>query len=230
MRHRISNRITLRLAALALPALIVLLALQLGCEKNPIGPVAREYYYWGNGEKIVIYENLSGIIFIYKAGEPRADLQALLNNSNVSKVSSWDDGRLVMLELSRTQREPIPKLLAELLVPLSSLESYRFGLVYPDGTLLWLTDEILLRLKQEYSLEDLEAMIEGDAIHQETRMYSIKLKVTDINNVLSLANKIYESGIAVWSQPNFIAEIILLDRFYPEHYPLQSATPTPSTQ
>jgi len=211
MSRKVSTIFTLRLATLAFPALVVLMALLPACEESLLEPLARQYYYWGNGNKIVIYENLSGVIFIYKEEKPRADLQALLDNSYVRKVSSWDDGRLVMLELSRAQREPISKLLSDLLVPESSLESYRFGLVFPGGSLLWPTDEIHLRLKQGYSLEDLVALIQGDAIYLETRGDIIDLKVTDINDVLSLANKIYESGMAVWSQPNFIGELILHD-------------------
>ena len=168
---------------------------------------AQSTYYWSNNNKIPIQEDRSSIIFQFK---DNTTIQSYFKQANslIASVEIHDvQGRAVVQLTSKQTSSPIA--VAEKLgVDVNQLESASFGLTLNDGFQIWPTHQIVLALRKDATMSDLNAIIgETKATIKESKYNRIILEVSDINKVVTLANKLYESPTVVWAHPDFYAKI-----------------------
>lgn len=85
------------------------------------------------------------------------------------------------------------------------------------------TGEIVFQLKSNVSFNEILSYCQGQIIFvKETCYGTITVKPIVMSDLLKMANKIYESGMVEWAEPDFFIEIIKhqtvtpTDQFYPQ--------------
>ncbi|MBQ2488707.1 MAG: hypothetical protein II525_02705, partial [Bacteroidales bacterium] len=86
------------------------------------------------------------------------------------------------------------------------------GSVFPvyktqDGVLLGCTDELVFSLKKGVDVSSILKQYPIEVLIEKPFYVLAKIKTAEQNDVLSIANRIMESGLVNYSHPNFIAKV-----------------------
>lgn len=167
-------------------------------------------YFWSNGQKIALSPDSS----LY--------LVQLASNTNISKVAKAGGKKVAVLSTSRVligktdldadnviskaeKSEIITK------IPSFKVQETPFK---PNG-------KIVFKPKSASELPKIKQLI-GELVNiSDTVNYDVyTAEVSNIENILSVANKLYESGLVEFSHPDFIAQLIRTsnDPFYSNQY------------
>jgi serine protease len=141
------------------------------------------------------------------------------NIQKVEKLAGQD--QLVISTTSKLNKEKYTSLTKEL----ASIADLRYSLVLSKSYAMIPTGDILLQPKKGISISTILHFVQGKAaLTTQTEYNTFVLKIKDIAQTLSVANKIYESGLVDWCHPDFLAEIIKLqnDPLYAQQYYLNN--------
>lgn len=179
-------------------------------------------YYWSSGKKFVLQPDSLTLVINIKDGADKNDVERLLKTkAGVTKVEKMLTANQLVVYLSEKESgKAIERMKSETL----SLEDVSYSYLY-DSFPLIPTGEILLQPKQNVTIQTVLDIVGNRATVKEATKYNtFALKVKDLNELLSLANQIYESGLVDWCHPDFWAEIVRLqtDPLYPDQYYLNN--------
>jgi hypothetical protein len=147
-------------------------------------------YYWAGGNKVDVTVNRRIVIGVYANG------------------TESGEGTLQIYRFILPQNKPLRYIISQKGLNPDSFEWLSFGYLNSNGSECLPTNQISFKLKNEYTLDSLKAIIQSYAVFDTTNYGTIVLKVTGQDgNVFEIANKIYESGIAEYCSPSFIAQI-----------------------
>jgi len=167
-------------------------------------------YFWSNGQKVALSPDSS----LY--------LVQLASSANISKVAKAGGKKVAVLSTSRIligktdldADNVISK--SEKSEIISKIPSFRVQETpfKPNG-------KIVFKPKSNAELPKIKELI-GDQVNiSDTVNYDVyTADVSDIENILIVANKLYESGLVEFSHPDFIAQLIKTsnDPFYANQY------------
>lgn len=165
----------------------------------------RAYYYYANNERIELIpvDNKLVVRFInnYKGNIANIPLNQTLRKHHVE----WrDDSTIVITTSNKSEKIDLADNLKKLADVNTCNTVYRVN----SGGELDITDEFVVRFK------DSATKAQIDSIHKRNNVKTIKidkiyqlLKVKQSADALSIANNYQESGLVVYSHPNFYAKI-----------------------
>jgi subtilisin family serine protease len=159
--------------------------------------LSQENYYWSNGKKVMLKEDKTSMV-IY---EKESQQLTLLKSNGIEHITEKSSNRLGAYKIVKMK-----DLNTEILsFNETDIKARKNGFVTESGDTLYLTNYIILKFKTGYALKNIEnILIKYNVTYKETKYNVVKLNVSDINNVFSAANEIYESGVVEWCRPNFI--------------------------
>jgi serine protease len=173
-------------------------------------------YYWSGGKKHSLKETPGK--YMVKLSE---DI-----NENVLKRELAKNRKLTYLsKIKNRLRLVVGEYTFDELKKQSSITNvmpvYKLG-----DTPFYLTGEILVQPKSGISITEILALLNNNAtIKQQTKYNTFVLETENWNELLKYANKIYESGLVEYSQPNFIAQkerFQINDPLYTDQYYLNN--------
>lgn len=168
----------------------------------------QELYCWMNGTKIPVTKDLSAVTVQFEKGVNPATKfnnsdavelnEIIFDNQDARAIITFKSGQLMedskIIERLELQNEDVKSI-----APAYRLES---------GFEFWPTDQVVLQLKDNVSLDELNHILaKYDASYKRTDYGTTVLEVKDMNNSLYLANEIYESGLVKWAEIDFFAPI-----------------------
>ncbi len=157
---------------------------------------AQNYYYNGN-EKIEIYESKNSYISFDKPS------QTFAKGFKDVKTFSAKGFTLLVDEKTNISARNFRREKLNQTIPALLLDSNSDFKMFPTKT-------IRLKLKSNYKKEDvLKLLKNNDIIEIEEKYGVLRIKIKDVYKTLEIANKIYESGIAEFSIPDFYIPIEL---------------------
>jgi len=167
-------------------------------------------YFWSNGQQIALSPDSSiyliqlassaNIAKVAKAGGKKVSVLSA-SRILISKMDLEDDNVISEVEKS----EIIGK------IPSFKVQETPFR---PNG-------KIVFKPKSNAELPKVKQLIGDQVIISDTVNYDVyTAEVSDIENILTVANKLYESGLVEFSHPDFIAQLTKTsnDPFYTNQY------------
>ena len=186
------------------PALIIFLFWISLCKLSAQNP----FYYSLEGTTIGLIENPYSLTIHFKQahnlskglGIEYPSYEGIRNSER--GMCNW-----AVLDFSEKVTNPAKDMIEILGLNPEKIESITPGLTTEDGANLWLTPKIFYELKDNISLGDWQEFINRFSILKEDETFTGLpfLEVSEISEVIDIANEIYESGLVKWAQPDFIA-------------------------
>lgn len=159
--------------------------------------LSQENYFWSNGKKVTLNEDKTSMV-IYEKEDKQLPLIKSSEIKHITEKSSPRLGTYKIIKMKNLTTEVLS-------FNEKDIKAKMNGFVAEPEDTLYLTNYIVLKFKTGYSLNDIEnILIKYNVTHNETKYNVVNLFVTDIKNVFSAANEIYESGIVEWCRPNFL--------------------------
>lgn len=180
-------------------------------------------YYWSNKKKIFLVPDSTNWTLLPAGNYSKEVVSSKLKNTSiVSKLQTSLGSNLIDFTLKDHSKEAIQKLKSNL-----SAQGELMCRQLVDGkTPIILTGEILLQPKKSVSIENVLDLVRAEAkLTKQTEYNTFALKANTIEDVISIANQIYESGLVDWCHPNFWVEIVktTTDPLYNQQYYLSQA-------
>ena len=179
---------------------------------------AQENYYWSAGKKNYIRVNTGVFVVKYKQNSKITNVKAsLLGKFGIKHISSLRSNLGI---INADKKSGITaKILKEDSTIGDAMPAYRLG-----NLPFYLTGEILLEPKSGVSIEQLLKLIDNHAtIESKSKYNTYVLEVDNWNKLLKYTNRLYMSGLAKYSHPNFVAPIeVNTDPLYSDQYYLNN--------
>jgi subtilisin family serine protease len=172
----------------------------------------QQQFYYVHGEKIFLTERTDKIYLKLKKEINRENILSLIHSDSTVKMSielrEGDPSPDEMLLESKTNKT----------IPLSILEQYKsnsviisaFPILQCEGSMLGLTDEFVVKLKESTSYEQFQNLLSQYtcSIVKENQFtknqFLLSVPKTAAYNSLELSNLFYETGLFEFSEPNFV--------------------------
>lgn len=162
---------------------------------------AQETYYYSSGKRIPLKFDNSKVVMFSNSDEK---LQVQITNEINYQVDDSSDylGNYKIIRYNK-KLQVLPSVVNN-----RAMKSKHFGLTTDEGDSLLLTHYVVLSLNDGNDLNSLSNILKKykgkyiDTNHDWTTIY-----VEDINDVIKVANEIYESGTVKWCHPDFITKI-----------------------
>ena len=166
-------------------------------------------YYWSDGQQISLTEDRSTAMVHLKPGRlTPAITRSLTAHPAVASLEVHELDERVVAEFNNTRSELPANLLRTLGIDPEDVRSVSYGLALEDDFNVWLTHEVVLRLKPGQDLSDLQSLLNTyGATYLRTDYETVVLDVQDIEQVLPLANAIRESGRVAYAHPDWYAKL-----------------------
>ncbi|WP_332913246.1 hypothetical protein [Algoriphagus boritolerans] len=164
----------------------------------------QDSYYWSANQKHSLQEDRNHVIISVASANVdvvKSKIQAAYSVRNINLLRSASG---LLIEFS--QNAPS---LESLIRSHPQIEAAAYGQrLVGEGPPVFLTGEILLQPKVGMEIHEILRLISGEYLSYEaTKHDTYTIRIKDWQKVISLANKIYESGLVRYSHPNFIAAI-----------------------
>jgi Subtilisin-like serine proteases len=201
--------------------LFLLLATLIGCQKTIFNEtldnakqdeqlIKAGSYFWSNGQKIALSPDSS--VYLLELA-PSANISKVAKAGG-KKVSVLSTSRLLISKTGLDADNIISKVeKSEIIAKIPSFKVQETPFK-PNG-------KIVFKPKSDAELPKIKQLI-GDQVNiSDTVNYEVyTAEVSDIENILTVANKLYESGLVEFSHPDFIAQLIKTssDPFYTYQY------------
>ncbi|SDA97579.1 Subtilase family protein, partial [Algoriphagus alkaliphilus] len=161
-------------------------------------------YYWSANQKHSLQEDRNHVIISVASANVdvvKSKIQAAYSVRNINLLRSVSG---LLIEFS--QNAPS---LESLIRSHPQIEAAAYGLrLEGEGPPVFPTGEILLQPKEGMEIHGILKLISAEYLSYEATKYdTYTIRIKDWQKVISLANKIYESGLVRYSHPNFIAAI-----------------------
>lgn len=201
--------------------LFLLLATLIGCQKTIFNEtldhakqdeqlIKAGSYFWSNGQKIALSPD-SNVYLLQLA--PSANISKVAKAGG-KKVSVLSTSRILISKTELDADNVISKVeKSDIIAKIPSFKVQETPFK-PNG-------KIVFKPKSDAELPKIKQLI-GDQVNiSDTVNYDVyTAEVSDIENILTVANKLYESGLVEFSHPDFIAQLIKTsnDPFYTYQY------------
>lgn len=171
------------------------------------GLYAQSSYYWSDNHKINLQADPSSLIIQFNEGYQPANFispqHPKISNLEIHAIQ----GRAVV-QLNSPYSGDVADLAAELVGNPAAIRSATHGWKLDDGFPIWATHRIVLELKDQTTLADLQSYLDRyEASFTEMSFNRTFLEVAQVEDALPLANAIRESGMVNWCHPDFYAKI-----------------------
>jgi hypothetical protein len=180
-------------------------------------PNSNEEYYWYFNEKISLNIDKSRSLIIYE------------NEKSLQEIEKYANQNTSTISLEKTPYKAIKVHFKSSTNDKKWLED--IALKYSD---IFITDSFEYEGEHNYMLNEIIVKPKG-SINEVIKVFGNKIKIIKNseyntfllgvypkNNVLSLSNDIYESGLVEWSQPNFLGAKHFNNTLYPDQYYLNN--------
>ncbi len=166
--------------------------------------MAQNSYYWGDGQRIALSEDRSAVIIQFKEGAAPEELMTTRQASLSLEIHAVQ--RRVVATFAQALSSPA-EALRRLGIPASSVKSVSFARQLEDGFRLYLTHHVVLEVGKGHRLSDLDATLrQFGARHLRSEALAEIIEVTNIDQVLPLANALQEQRLAAWATPDWYAQ------------------------
>lgn len=169
--------------------------------------MAQSDYYWSDNRKIKLKEDRSSVIFQFQEEQ---DIRAYFSQfpSTTGTVEIHEFQARAIVKFNKNQQEPLQNVIERMGIEPTILESASFGLKLEDGFQIWPTHNVVLSLRKDANISDLSGILEEYKASVKTVKYNrMVLHVDNINDVLPLANHLYENNKVLWAHPDFYATL-----------------------
>lgn len=180
---------------------------------------SQEKYYWSDNRKIKLKEDKSSVIILKRQGSLEKDFAKFMRR-DVADIETSVGIKRIIAHFKSAQTKSLKETLKDLNIDSTDIEWSSFVFEYENGTTLKPTNGITLMFKPGYDIASISGLIKDDAVFIRKDFGVIHLRATRYDiDVLSLANRIYESGMVEFCHPDFYANIALYsDPLYGEQY------------
>lgn len=155
-----------------------------------------QHYYYNGDKKVILYESKNS----YITYEPLSEEM----RANFSKTESSQLSKFTILDGLRNARTSMSfqKVTSKQTVPALLLEEAGDFKMYP-------TKSIRVKMKPGVEQQDVMNLIaSSEVVSYEIKFGILEIEIKDIHKTLDFANRIYESGLAEFSTPNFHMTIV----------------------
>ncbi|NTW50066.1 MAG: S8 family serine peptidase [Chlorobiales bacterium] len=174
--------------------------------------VAQDTYFYSRDKKVTIKASPTKLVVINKTAYTEPQLKSWLGTSQLQTQYDLDvfnyDKQISIVTKKKDELVKLRK---------SLTDNQNFYMVNPvyltdEGGELAPTDKILVRFKQDVTSEKIEQIrkeykLESVKPDKRKRAYSV-FRAPANSDPVEIANKIQETGLVLWSQPNFISELV----------------------
>ena len=190
--------------------------------------LSQNTYYWSGGQKIMLVPDSSQVLvsLTENADVSRNQHRIRQLGNNTSRIIRI--GRNTNLLLEKVSNYSV---LEKSLYSNLSDREFHIPVFRSNGTPVYFTNKILLQPKLGTSVDRLLRLANNRAALREVTKYGmVILQVSRPENLFTLANLIYESGLVEWCHPDFLVRIkttqtpivIPTDPLYPNQYYLNN--------
>ncbi len=172
--------------------------------------ITQTVYCWTNGKKqyLTVDQNQS-IIRLNDRKANATDLISKFATTNLKATATYVGGFPAVVV-----QHPTPKATADFLAQVKQAEAmidYVLPVYYDsEWQTYYATNEIVLGLQKDVTIEQVIQTYKGAVTLKENTPWNMYLlRATDARQVFDIANKIYESGVAIYANPNFRADLKL---------------------
>jgi len=162
------------------------------------------YYYWSGGKKISLTIDKTSLLVKVKPGTDLPVLTSKIQNAGLSYFPSRVTKEEIII---KSDKDPLD--INKVVSQFPEIENAAFGLLFQtDRIPMFINGEILIELKSGIPIDSVINFIgrEGKS-YEEEKYNSYKIVLKDWDEVIGIANLIYESGLVNYSHPNFKATI-----------------------
>lgn len=185
--------------------------------------------YWADGEKVNLFETKEAIIVHMATNQPLPnDLESTLDKEWIETVEIHTLKNRFIVTLEKNAPYDIATILPSLGMENTAIRSITTGFQLDDGFHLYPTHEIVLKLKPGQKVNEILSQLNlTDVSFNRTSYDVVILETENIENVVSIANKIEESGLVEWCHPDWYAKAELYnDPLYPQQFQMHNTGQT----
>jgi hypothetical protein len=184
-------------------------------------------YYYSDDNQISISENKTSAIFCYSSIPTSInydDVNSLIDSSEYSADSTF-----VIVNLVSEWSGSIASLISYLGINQSHLIGSSFSYALDDGTKIYPSLTVVLKLNDGYELNDIQSLLSSNGLsYLRTDFDNIIATATDLTSTISAANAINNNSMLAWCQPDFFVRVepafIPNDPLFPFQYYLRNPT------
>lgn len=163
-------------------------------------------FYYAYNNKIFLNELENKLIVRYKQNK-KSDIKQISLNSELAKMPIlWKDDSTCIITFGLSEKD----FYKDRIMMQPDVKSCNPVYVINTGLEMGVTDEFVVQFNKDVSQKEIKTLHDkyGVQIVKETNSYLL-LKVPSGGDALETANKYQESGLAYFSHPNFLCDIIL---------------------
>jgi len=190
------------------------------------------HYYAADGQPVNLESSTDTLLIAYEGAVPEKDLERLVRGDDqlATLVSSPElsKRRLVIYKRSPSASGSLAALARR--IEQSDLIAYTRPVYYRGESLIVVTDEFIVQFRPETTEAEIAALHEANNVAVVERIdfvadtFLLRHLRPEDESTLRVANRYYESGLAVYAEPNFIyvAELKFVpnDPLYPQQWHL----------
>jgi subtilisin family serine protease len=190
---------------------------------------AQDTFYYYEGHKINLFEDKKSIVMLFNKNSTFKNRERTFSSDTSIVEMDVSDGTEDIYFARLSYANEINNILAKLQtydITSSDLETFSFGYITSDGNRIWPTNEVLIKLNPEFTIESIQSILDNfNASFFEVDKYGIySYKVVNASQAFQLSNKLWESGKVKFAEPDFSQEIHFEqnDPLYNEQYYLNN--------
>ncbi|MBK7406660.1 MAG: S8 family serine peptidase [Saprospirales bacterium] len=209
------------------PKLLVLLALLFSWTANVTH--AQSASYWSDGKQHPLFEDRTSVMVHFDGQVNPTALDNLLKAaSSVQSVDYFSIRNRAVVHFKAPQAGTLDELVDRLGLANFSIRSAHFGVTLEDGFQMWLTHQVVLRMKPGLDWFMLTPYLSGDQIRFYDEAYgNIRFELDDIDQVIAMANTLQNSGMVEYCHPDFYAPVTRFqDPLYSEQFQMNNTGQT----
>jgi serine protease len=185
-------------------------------------------YYWVHGQKVSITRDSSRFVVETQTEATTADINSYLaTRAQVGKVQPGNQpNRFLVNVTGRTKATSAANRVSQLK---SSILATYYSFKLPDGEKVTPTGDVIFQPKKNVSYTVILQQLGSEArLVKQTAYNTFIIRPTSPSQLLAVANRIYESGLVDWCQPDLYAQRRLFqdDPLYSSQYYLNNTGQT----
>lgn len=207
--------------------LVLLTFLMLGTAS---GLQSQSAYFWADGKKLDLFEDRTSV-FVHFEGPVVEDFLVgmLTAKPEVKSVEYFPYRNRAVIQFNQAQSGSADELAGRLGLQSFTVHSAHYGYTLDDGFQMWLTHQVVLRMKPGMDWFLLTPYMDADKVRFYDESYgNIRFQLDDITEVVELANAIQQSGLVEYCHPDFYAPIThyQTDPLYPQQFQMHNTGQT----
>jgi serine protease len=164
-------------------------------------------FYYSNNEQIFITENKTSAVFSYYS------IPSIVNyddaNSIIDSIEYSADSLSVIVNFNTEWSSDLTSLISYLGINSSQIFGSSFSFVFSDGTKVFPSKNVVLKLQDGYELNDIQSLLSTNSLtYLRTDFDNIIASATDLVSSISSANAINNEEMIAWCHPDFLIKAI----------------------